>query len=547
MSSGFQNVGGSLRNSDRRLHSRQPVMSLAYIELGEGNGGIVLNLSEGGLAVQAVMSLLDNDLPKMRFQFSQSKNWIATGGRIAWTSESKKMAGVEFVDLPDDARNHIKEWITSAVPTSVFQEEENTRFEKTEQVLEAPAPSESPAPFPDPETASLVVGNQAPDSSGSGEPAGDLPSAADTSPLFLPGDKAEAEAPAASTAPLGAAVLSQESSIHEAERSRRWLVAVLVGFFAAASLAAGWMTRRGAANELFKKVNSMISAKSAAGTGDYSAPVVSRDGERAASGSGNTSVPLRPGQPGKSDNVLPTLGSEGPGSVSGPVPSEPSPQTSQRGGTLQSGQPIYRVEPFYPPSAIADHIEGTVTLRAAIDREGTVSSVKAISGPPVLVAAAEDVVRQWRYEPALRGGQPIETEEEVVIEFRLSPSPSGGSGQAPTPGRSEQELETATTNPVQDGVLRQVLPEVPQKARDTIRGTFGVSTRIRVDPSGSVTQATLDSPGPSKYFADLALKAARQWKFAPARIDGQAVSSEWILRFEFSAADVKVRPTRAAP
>jgi TonB family protein len=548
MSTGFQQVGGPPRDSDRRLYSRQPVMSLAYIELGEGNGGIVLNVSEGGLAVQAVMSLLDDDLPQLRFQFSQSKNWITTGGRIAWTSESKKMAGVEFVDLPEEARNHIKEWISSAGPPSVFPEEENTRFEKTEQALSAPTPNESPAPIPvtEPETASLVVENQGPDSSGSGEPAGDPTRAADTSLFLLPGD--QAEVPTASAASLRAALLPEQTSVHAGERSRRWLLAVLVGFLAAASLAAGWMTRQGAANEMFKKVNSMISGKSAPGgvtAGDNSAPVVSPEGERAASDSGNQRVPLRPAQPSNRDNVLPAQGSDEPHGAGGPTPPEPSQETPQGGGALQSGQPIYRVEPFYPPSAIADHIEGTVTLRAVIDRDGTVSSLKTISGPPVLVTAAENVVRQWRYEPTLRSGQPIETEQEVVIEFRLSPST--GSGRAPAAARSEPEGETAAAVPAQDGVVRQVLPDVPQKARDTIRGTIGVSARIGVDPSGSVARATLDSPGPSKYFADLALEAARQWKFAPAKIDGQGVSSEWTLRFEFSAAGVKVRPMRTAP
>jgi outer membrane biosynthesis protein TonB len=70
---------------------------------------------------------------------------------------------------------------------------------------------------------------------------------------------------------------------------------------------------------------------------------------------------------------------------------------------------------------------------------------------------------------------------------------------------------------------------------------------VAVDPSGSVTGATLDSPGPSKYFADLALQAARHWKFRRTKIDGQNVASEWILRFQFESTATKVLPVQTAP
>src|ERR1700722_19533432 len=99
--------------SNRRGFARQKVRSLSYIDLGDGNGGIVLNLSEGGLALQAVTSVMDDHLPRVRFQLSESRNWLETSGRITWTSESRKVAGIEFVNLSDAARNQIKEWILS--------------------------------------------------------------------------------------------------------------------------------------------------------------------------------------------------------------------------------------------------------------------------------------------------------------------------------------------------------------------------------------------------------------------------------------------------
>jgi len=100
---------------------------------------------------------------------------------------------------------------------------------------------------------------------------------------------------------------------------------------------------------------------------------------------------------------------------------------------------------------------------------------------------------------------------------------------------------------VSDQVVQQVLPEVSRKARDTIQGTVKVWVKVRADASGSVVVATLDSPGPSRYFAELALQAARGWKFSPANFDGRVVSSDWILRFEFARTATKVFPVLATP
>jgi TonB family protein len=96
-------------------------------------------------------------------------------------------------------------------------------------------------------------------------------------------------------------------------------------------------------------------------------------------------------------------------------------------------------------------------------------------------------------------------------------------------------------------VLQRVLPEVPQSARGTIQGTIRVSVRVNLDSSGSVTQVEFDSPGPSKYFGRLALEAAQAWKFAPPRVDGRSVLSDWRLRFEFTKDATKVLPTQTAP
>jgi len=112
---------------------------------------------------------------------------------------------------------------------------------------------------------------------------------------------------------------------------------------------------------------------------------------------------------------------------------------------------------------------------------------------------------------------------------------------------SVAEPKTATGSVVQGGVRQKVLPDVPQSALNTIRGTVVVTVNVAVDPSGNVVGATLDSPGPSKYFARLALEAAREWKFRPVEVDGRQVSKDWLLQFDFKKTEVEAIPVRTAP
>ena len=103
-----------LRQSrDRRAHVRRAPESLTYVALGEGNGGIVGNISENGLTTTAAEVLVAEPLSCIRFRLPDSALCIETSGRIAWLSPSRKCAGVEFVNLPEDARNQLRKWISS--------------------------------------------------------------------------------------------------------------------------------------------------------------------------------------------------------------------------------------------------------------------------------------------------------------------------------------------------------------------------------------------------------------------------------------------------
>jgi len=106
---------------------------------------------------------------------------------------------------------------------------------------------------------------------------------------------------------------------------------------------------------------------------------------------------------------------------------------------------------------------------------------------------------------------------------------------------------TSASSPGRGEVLDQVLPDVSEKALATIHGVVRVAVRVHVDPTGNVSQAALDSSGPSKYFADLALQAARRWQFASPEVGGHSAPSEWLIRFHFSPSGSKAIPTQTAP
>jgi len=117
--------------------------------------------------------------------------------------------------------------------------------------------------------------------------------------------------------------------------------------------------------------------------------------------------------------------------------------------------------------------------------------------------------------------------------------------QAPAP--FSENKTPAQKGIVRGSVLQQVLPDVSRSAQNTVSGHVKVSVQVSVDAAGDVSQAKFISAGPSKYFADRALAAARRWKFTPPQVDGQAAASEWVLRFQFGRTSTQVFPAEIKP
>jgi protein TonB len=81
------------------------------------------------------------------------------------------------------------------------------------------------------------------------------------------------------------------------------------------------------------------------------------------------------------------------------------------------------VQPEYPLIAKNAHIQGVVELSAWISKEGTVERLTVVSGHPLLINAAVQAVRQWRYKPYRLSGEPFEVETEIFVTFSLFGKP----------------------------------------------------------------------------------------------------------------------------
>src|SRR5579864_7087748 len=92
------------------------------------------------------------------------------------------------------------------------------------------------------------------------------------------------------------------------------------------------------------------------------------------------------------------------------------------GGNVVPAKLVEQAKPEYPEDAKSRGMEGDVVLRAVILMDGSVGGLGSIASPdPSLTKAAMNAVRQWRYEPSLLNGKPMETVTTITVNFQLEP------------------------------------------------------------------------------------------------------------------------------
>jgi len=643
---------------------RHQVKSLAYLDIGADNGGIVLNISESGLAVHAVSVLPPDPTVDLRLQLHKSCKRLETRAKVAWISETKKEAGVEFIDLPEEARLEIKEWLAlenleplyiarekqtfqaqppapeppssrakarpdkwtnlvsqwSSIPAGIDRVGESPRaasrpgttmesmpvketiapvdlaailagdepatdipaqdFGNAESLLTdckqpglesssiAARPIERPLSSNSPEGGDLFYRRRDPEiglpsdkllssmqrpgvavprdnktdnGNGSRNRLDGVSSAAHgedfvrkTRELFGPkslsGAAPRAKESAGSTlnsaataAPWGAkdnlsehpvgtppvsglavtSALPAEASISSVARpatlsrppiarlevpkdeikaspsERSWNLRSFVGLLAlclllsAGCLGLGIVVGRNVAMHSPNNRNSGDIDAAQAVPADQPVPVTATSAvqkqsqnhnERKASSpgaashrqpasklsNGNDVLSSESGNDDPPDNTAaggstvqagsdalspantstngasltpspaPPVSAAAPALHSTVIPnSSAAPRTQPPADRLVAAHLIYRVEPFYPKEALQQRVEGTVKIRATVGQDGRVKNLRVVSGPASLTSAALSAAQYWRYVPALRNGEPIETDEDISIEFHL--------------------------------------------------------------------------------------------------------------------------------
>jgi TonB family protein len=82
---------------------------------------------------------------------------------------------------------------------------------------------------------------------------------------------------------------------------------------------------------------------------------------------------------------------------------------------------VKKVQPQYPAEARQNNIQGTVKIQVIIQKDGAVTVQNVVAGDPTLSPAAIEAVKQWRYEPTLVDGKPVDVQTTIEVNFTLRP------------------------------------------------------------------------------------------------------------------------------
>jgi TonB family protein len=243
-----------------------------------------------------------------------------------------------------------------------------------------------------------------------------------------------------------------------------------------------------------------------------------------------------------------------------PGQTAPEQQASRPGQPTKSSKPaslppkkIYDVKPVYPPEAKAKGVSGAVVLEATLDAAGTVTAVKALKGHELLVPAAIEAVRQWRFEPQPGTPKRIFT---VTVNFRLDsdavgkgveggvPGGVAGGVQGGVPGGAKGGVPGGVQGGVPGGIdagiakragtfpadavkvgggtepprkIVDVKPVYPEDAREA-RVQGAVIIEVLLGKDGKVEDARVLRSVP--MLDQAAMDAVRQWEFEPVVVNG---------------------------
>jgi TonB family protein len=512
---------------EARAQERRKLGPMAYVELGQDNGGILLNLGEGGFAVQSALAFQVSELAELRFQVPQVRGWLSARGRIVWMSENRTVAGIQFQELPETTRREIRKWVSGKDQGAPRTDEglgpePRTNIAATEyrgdpriQVRGATEPKPSASQLGSaPATGAvrdLVTPNGSRETGASSATsetsAHDFrfseysmfaaePSPAEiwidaghqkrgsrrvallsilTAALFFvlgatmgrstvdhwiayvgawmqgpttpnvkpPGPVEQPSGTAANPQEVGGQVGGdangvQSGDTHQAPNETPAPDAKTGNSVPASGEATGRAAeKQGSQPNLVAKSNEPVDGVAGKTSSSAAMPATKQpiktgatrntygatEGESARAG--EHSILVNAPEPGNPPFVVNLPSDAVSASPTVAISARRSMQVPPRAGVgsrserVVIGRLISHGEPFYPVEARNRRMEGGVEVHATIGRTGQVISVRPVSGPTLLASAAMTAIREWRYEPTFVDGDPVETQAEITMVFRL--------------------------------------------------------------------------------------------------------------------------------
>lgn len=464
------------RAQDRRKDRRQKMKSVAYLNVEPDNGGILLDLSEGGMCISVANPLAES--VQIHFSLWTEEDRSIEGiGQVCWLSESGRSAGVRFLSVPEESRRRIRECMAAAGATAKAPSAAAAGA-KPEFSFQPTARAEVEAP---PE-ASLAPETR---EQGGAEPQTPL--------FFLPkkrdpdevspdefssqeqtyswhGDDVK-EDDSETVVAYRSAIASttehedEEDDDEEDRRSGNFLLVATFCFFLLALGVAALVAYPSQFSQLRQFAVSLTAAPAAGPPAPEVAPQPRRSLRRAArrsvpSGPQRGSRPVRdvksfyapnnsqasfPAQvtgydrqrwsgrrfvPTEKEPASPGASSANPpASASSEPASSPSgrPVGSLRveGGLVEEGS----VSPTFSPLNLDGQtlVSKPIVVEAVIGKDGDVKQVRLVSSPASSLAkAVVSAVKLWRYRPFYRNGQPVEFITRITFDFSL---PNGNASQ----------------------------------------------------------------------------------------------------------------------
>lgn len=176
--------------------------------------------------------------------------------------------------------------------------------------------------------------------------------------------------------------------------------------------------------------------------------------------------------------------------------------------TAPALKPLNAMRPVYPPAAKAAGIQGNVTLRVAVEKDGSVSNVETLIGDPQLAQAAIEAIGQWRYPPMEKTGV-----TDVTLKFSL---PKGGNADnSVAPPMVIYKPEPAYTKEAKAAKLQGI-----------------VQLEVMVAADGTVADVKVTKPF-DKGLDESAVQTVKTWKLLPAMKAGKPVPFETMVSVSF--------------